>query len=344
MELGISMFGDLSYNQKDQRFQSANERLQEILEEVKLADEVGLDVFGMGEHHRIDYAVSSPEILLAAAASVTKNIKLTSAVTVLSSSDPVRIYQNFSMLDSLSNGRAEITVGRGSFIESFPLFGYDLDDYSELFTEKLDLLLQINQQTKPLNWQGKFRPDIEQQIVYPRSTKPMDIWIAVGGTASSVVRAARLGLPLIVAIIGGNPAQFQPLFNLYKEEYVKAGHDLKKMQLATHSHGILGDDIDAVLNRYFPKYAEKTNRIGKDRGWSPMTRQQFDASRKSNGAYFMGNENEVIDKILAFQEMFGLTRFVLHADSGAPDHQDLMRSIEIFGTKVAPAIRKALGK
>lgn len=342
MELGISMFGDLSIDPKTQRFQSPQERLQQLLEEIKLADEVGLDVFGIGEHHRIDYAVSSPEILLAAAAGITNNIKLTSAVTVLSSSDPVRIYQNFSMLDSLSNGRAEITVGRGSFIESFPLFGYDLQDYNELFSERLDLLLQINQQTKPLDWKGKFRPDISQQTVYPRSTKPLDIWIAVGGTTASVVRAARLGLPLIVAIIGGNPAQFQPMFQLYKQEYISAGHDLSKMRLATHAHGILGDDINAVLDRYFPKYADKMNRIGRERGWPPMTRQQFDASRQPNGAYFMGNQNEVIDKILSFQEMFGLTRFVLHADSGAPDHKDLMRSIEIFGTKIAPAIKKAL--
>jgi probable LLM family oxidoreductase len=344
MEIGISMFGDLAYNHSTKSFQPAQQRIRQILQEVKLADEVGLDVFGIGEHHRPDFSVSSPEIILAAAAGMTKNIKLTSSVTVLSSTDPVRVYQNFASLDLVSEGRAEITVGRGSFIESFPLFGYNLNDYAGLFTEKLELLLAIDK-NETISWKGKYRAPLVEQQVLPRPVNNhLDVWIAVGGTPESVVRAARLGLPLIVAIIGGMPRQFQPFFQLYKDEYIKAGHDPAKMQLATHSHGLIGDDAQATSNRYYPHYADQMNRIGKDRGWSPYTKEQFEGSRSREGALFVGDPAQVVDKILYHQEMFGLTRFLLHVDVGAPDHKDLMRTIELLGTKVKPEIDKALNK
>lgn len=342
MEIGISMFGDLAFDETTQKFQSPQQRLHEMMEEVKLADEVGLDVFGIGEHHRPDFAVSAPEIILAAAATLTKNIKLTSSVTVLSSVDPVRTYQNFSTVDLLSNGRAEITVGRGSFTESFPLFGYDLDHYSELFVEKLDLLLQINAQEEAFSWKGNFRAPLEEQQVLPRPTKPLDIWVAVGGTPESVIRAARLGLPLIIAIIGGMPRQFKPFFDLYRQEYIAAGHDVSKMQLATHSHGLIGENAQQLADSYFGNYAEQMNRIGRSRGWSPYTKEQYEGGRSKEGALFIGDANQLVDKILYHQEMFGLTRFLLHTDIGAPAHKDLMKSIELLGTKVAPAVKKAL--
>ncbi|MCE7060860.1 LLM class flavin-dependent oxidoreductase [Dyadobacter sp. CY343] len=344
MEIGISMFGDLSFDKAARAFQSPHERLQDLLEEVKLADEVGLDVFGIGEHHRAEYAVSSPEIILAAAASVTKNIKLTSSVTVLSSNDPVRVYQNFSTVDLLSNGRAEITVGRGSFIESFPLFGYDLNNYNGLFTEKLELLKQINE-TETISWKGKYRAALDSQQVLPRPVNGrMDIWIAVGGTPQSVVRAAKMGFPLIIAIIGGMPAQFKPFFDLYKTEYINAGHDPAKMQLATHSHGLVGENGTALADEYFASYAGQMDRVGSSRGWAPYTRGQFEGGRSPEGALFVGDPNQVTEKILQNQEMFGLTRFLLHTDVGGPDHKLLMKSIELLGDKVAPAVRKALKK
>lgn len=342
MEIGVSMFGDLAYNQEAKAFQPAQERLQQMMEEIKLADEVGLDVFGIGEHHRPDFSVSSPEIILAAAAGITKNIKLTSAVTVLSSTDPVRVYQNFSTVDLISKGRTEITVGRGSFIESFPLFGYDLKDYSGLFEEKLNLLMTIND-NEVVSWKGKYRAPLDNQQVLPRAfDNHLEIWVAVGGTPESVVRAARLGLPLVIAIIGGMPAQFKPFFELYKDEYLKAGHDPAKMQLATHSHGLMNDDGQAVADRYFPNYAAQMNRIGRDRGWARYSRAQFEGGRSKDGALFIGDVNQVVDKILYHQELFGLTRFLMHVDVGAPSHQDLMKTIELLGTRVAPAVKKAL--
>ncbi len=298
----------------------------------------------MGEHHRADYAVSNPEIVLAAAATVTKNIRLGSAVTVLSSADPVRIYQNFAMVDLISNGRAELMVGRGSFIESFPLFGYDLEDYNQLFEEKLDLLLRINK-LEEVTWAGKLRAPLHKQKVLPRAQdNALDIWIAVGGTPESVIRAGRLGLPLMVAIIGGNPRQFQPLVNLYKEEYEKNGHDLAAMRVGVHAHSFLADSDQAAADQYFPVYAEQMTKIGRERGWSPYNRAQFDMARSAEGALFVGDAAAVTDKILHLQEVLGLTRFVAHMDVGGPSHKDLMKAIELFGTKVAPEVRKALGK
>jgi len=344
MELGIGMFGDLAFDKQTGKPADAGVKLKEILEEIKLADETGLDVFGLGEHHRQDYAIASPEIVLAAAASITKQIKLTSTVTVLSSAEPVKVYQDFSTIDLLSGGRAEIGVGRGSFIESFPLFGYSLKDYDQLFEEKLDLLLNINN-NQVVNWKGKLRAPVINQTIYPRATRngKLPIWIAVGGTPASVLRAATLGLPLMVAIIGGMPRQFQPLVEYYKQEYANHGHDAAKMELGIHSHAFVSES-SATVNNYFTNYAAQMDRIGKERGWGPYSRAQYDGGRSKEGALFIGDASQVTDKILYMHELFGITRFIAHMDVGAPDHADMMKSIELFGTKVAPAVRKAIGK
>ncbi|MFT4062437.1 MAG: LLM class flavin-dependent oxidoreductase [Edaphocola sp.] len=342
MEIGISMFGDVGANPQTGKFNDAGRRIREILEEVKLADQGGLDVFGMGEHHRPDYAVSSPEILLAAAASVTQNIKLGSAVSVLSSSDPVRIYQNFSTLDLISSGRAEIVAGRGSFTESFPLFGFDLKDYDKLFSEKLELLMAINK-NEEITWSGKFRPPLEKQQVLPRAQqKELPIWLAVGGTPESVQRAARLGLPLMLAIIGGSPSQFIPYAQYYKTEYLKHGHKPEEMRIGVHSHAFLGDDGKQVADAYYPYYAAQMNNIGRTRGWPPYSKVQFEAGRTLGGAVFVGDARQVTEKILKVQEELGLTRFMAHIDVGAAPHGMMMKTIEILADKVAPAVRKAL--
>ena len=341
MELGVGMFGDNHYNAKGEPL-SAGERLRELIEEIKLMDEVGIDFFGIGEHHRPDYAVSVPEIILAAAATVTKKIKLGSAVSVISSSDPVRLYQSFATIDQISNGRAELVAGRGSFIESFPLFGYNLNDYNALFEEKLELLLKINSEN-PISWKGKFRPSLDNQQVLPRAVNDkLNVWVAVGGTPESVVRAARLGLPVMFAIIGGNPAQFQPLFRYYKELYEHQGHDMNKFQVGVHMHSFFGDDSKQTSDEYYPVYSSQMTRVGRSRGWPAFSRQQYDAGRSADGAYIIGDVNESVDKILHMHEMFGLTRFSAHMDVGGPSHASLMKSIEIFGTKIAPKIRQAL--
>ena len=341
MELGIGMFGDLSFDPATGKPREAKLKLHEILEQIKLADEVGLDVFGLGEHHRPDYAVSTPEIVLAAAASITKNIKLTSTVTVLSSAEPVKVYQDFSTIDLISNGRAEIAVGRGSFIESFPLFGYNLKDYDQLFEEKLDLLLNINN-NEIVNWEGKLRAPLINQAVLPRATNngQLPIWIAVGGTPESVLRAAKLGLPLIVAIIGGVPKQFKPLIDFYKDEYAQHGHDVAKMQIGIHSHSFISND-PGVTNDYYINYASQMDRIGASRGWAPYTKMQYNGGRSKDGALFIGDAAEVTDKILQMHELFGITRFIGHMDVGDPSHATMMKSIEIFGNEIAPAVRKA---
>lgn len=341
MELGIGMFGDLQINANGE-IQPAQQRLQEIIEEIKLMDEVGLDFFGMGEHHRPDYAVSSPEIILAAASTVTKNIKLGSAVSVLSSSDPVKLYQNFATVDLISNGRAELMAGRGSFIESFPLFGYNLQDYDELYEEKLELLLKINSEEK-LSWKGKFRPELLNQTVLPRAVNDnLKIWVAVGGTPESVLRAGKFGLPVMFAIIGGDPNQFKPLFDYYKKVYTGYGHDLSKFEVGVHMHSFFGEDSQQVADYYYPLYSAQMNRIGKSRGWPPYQKHQFDAGRSKNGALIIGDANEAVDKILAMQERFGLTRFSAHMDVGGPSHAQMMKSIEIYGTQIAPKVKEAL--
>ncbi len=339
MELGIGLFGDLRYDDQTKAYRSAQTKIGEILEQVQLMDEVGLDVFAMGEHHRADYAISSPEMLLTAAASRTKRIKLASGVTVLSSAEPVKVYEDFSTLDLISNGRAEIFVGRGSFIESFPLYGYSLDDYEILFEEKLDLLLKINAEEN-VSWNGTLRAPMLNQTVYPRATNQgkLPIWIAVGGTPQSVYRAAVLGLPLIVAIIGGMPAQFVKLIEFYKDEYLKAGHPEEQMQIAIHSHTFVSEN-PSVIEGYFENYKAQMDRIGSSRGWAPYTKMQFDGGRSQEGALFIGSANEVADKINKVKELFGLTRFIGHMDVGDPDHQLMLKSIELFGDKVRPQVK-----
>ncbi len=343
MELGIGMFGDNHYD-KDGKPQSSGQRLKELVEEIKLMDQVGLDFFGIGEHHRPDYAVSTPEIILAAASTVTKTIKLGSAVSVLSSSDPVKLYQSFATIDLISGGRAELVAGRGSFIESFPLFGYSLEHYDELFEEKLELLLKINS-GNPVSWKGEFRAALDKQEVLPRAVNDhLNIWIAVGGTPESVLRAAKHGLPVIFAIIGGNPAQFKPLFKYYKDAYTQHGHDMNKFRVGVHVHAFFGEDSKKTADEYYPVYSSQMNRIGRSRGWPPYTAQQWEAGRGPNGHLIIGDASESIDKILYLQELFGLTRFSAHMDVGGPSHSTMMKSIEIFGTKIAPKVREALKK
>lgn len=342
MELGISMFGDNHFDKAGKPLPTG-QRLQELIEEIKLMDEAGLDFFGVGEHHRPDYAVSVPEIILAAAASVTKQIKLGSAVNVLSSSDPVRLYQSYATIDLLTNGRAELMAGRGSFIESFPVYGYRLEDYEELFEEKLELLVKINKEN-PITWKGKHRAALNNQSILPRAfNDELNIWVAVGGTPESVLRAGRLGLPVIFAIIGGNPAQFKPLFEYYKKVYDHFKHDAAKLQMGVHMHAFFGEDSQATADYYYPIYSAQMDRVGSSRGWPPYQRQQFDAGRGNKGHLIIGDVNEAIDKILELQELFGLTRFSAHMDVGGPSHASLMKSIELFGTKIAPKVREALG-
>lgn len=339
MELGIGMFGDLAVDQSTGKYKDAGIKIREIIDQVKLMDEVGIDVFAMGEHHRPDYAVSSPEIVLAAAASVTENIKLASGVTVLSSSEPVKVYEDFATLDLISEGRAEIFVGRGSFIESFPLYGYSLNDYEELFDEKLELLLKINSEEN-VSWSGKLRAPMQNQTVYPRAKNggKLPIWRAVGGTPQSVLSAAKLGMPLVVAIIGGMPIQFKNLINFYKQEYLKAGHPESEMQIAIHSHTFISED-PKVINGYFHNYKSQMDRIGSARGWAPYTKMQYEGGRSEDGALFIGNVNEVADKIAYMKEIFGITRFIGHMDVGAPEDDIMRKSIELFGEKVGPQVK-----
>ena len=341
MELGIYSFGET-----DPRRVSdpavAGQRLRHLLDEIELADQVGLDVFGVGEHHRPDYTVSAPAVVLAAAAARTSRIKLTSAVTVLSSDDPVRVFQDFATLDLLSNGRAEITAGRGSFIESYPLFGQDLDDYNELFTEKLALLLALRENER-ISWNGKHRPSIDNRGVYPRPLQqPLPVWIAVGGTPHSVVRAGTLGLPLAIAIIGGMPERFQPFVQLYREAAQQAGHDPRTLKVSINSHGFIADSAEHAVDLAFGPYIDTMGRIGRERGWPMPTRQQFDFERSPRGAMLLGSPQEVIDKILFEHELFGMDRMLIQFSVGPMPHKDMLRCIELYGTVVAPAVRKAL--
>ena len=343
MELGVYTFADLSPDANADGAIGAGERLRNLLEEIELADEVGLDVFGVGEHHRPDYAVSAPPIVLAAAAERTKRIKLTSAVTVLSSDDPVRVHQQFATIDLLSGGRAEIMAGRGSFIESFPLFGYDLDDYDALFSEKLELLLKIRDNDR-VSWRGRHRAPLKDQAVYPRPERPLPIWVAVGGNPPSVVRAATLGLPMALAIIGGMPERFAPFAELYRETVRSAGHDPANLPVGINSHGFVADDSKAAGDIFFPSYAEVMSRIGRERGWPPTTRQQFEASRSLRGALLVGSPQDVIDKILFQHKIFGHRRFMMQMSLGTMPHDKVLRSIELFGTKVAPVVREEVAR
>jgi probable LLM family oxidoreductase len=336
MELGLYTFADVGPGSDPAR------RMRELVEEIELADRVGLDVFGVGEHHRPDYAVSSPAVALAAAATRTENIRLSSAVTVLSSDDPVRVFQDFATLDLISGGRAEIMAGRGSFIESFPLFGYDLGDYDELFAEKLELLLRLRESER-VTWSGRHRAALEDVGVYPRPVQdPLPVWIAVGGTPQSVVRAALLGLPLAIAIIGGQPENFAPLVRLYRQAAEEAGHDPAGLSVSINSHTYVAETSQGASDEYFPTYAAMMNRIGRERGWGPMGRRQFEAGRSPRGALLVGSPEEVVEKILYEHELFGNERFMAQISVGALPHEKVMRAIELFGTEVAPAVRKEL--
>jgi probable LLM family oxidoreductase len=320
---------------------SPHERLRNLLEEIELADQVGLDVFGVGEHHRPDFAVSAPAVVLAAAAARTRRIRLTSAVSVLSSDDPVRVFQQFATLDLLSGGRAEIMAGRGSFVESFPLFGYELRDYDELFAEKLELLLRLRDAER-VSWPGGHRAAIDDRGVYPRPLQErLPIWVAVGGTPESAVRAGTLGLPMALAIIGGLPERFVPFAELHRRAAAEAGHG--RLPLSINSHGFVAETSQEAADVAFPPFAAMMDRIGRERGWQPLRRQDFDASCTLRGANFVGSPQQVVEKILLQHELFAHDRFLVQFSVGSLPHAALLRSIELFGTEVAPVVRKALG-
>lgn len=342
MEFGITTFVELTPDPVTGKTISAGQRMKNLLEEIVLADKVGLDVFGIGEHHRKDYIVSSPVIPLAAAAAVTKKIRLSSAVSVLSSDDPVRVFQQFAELDLLSGGRAEIMAGRGSFIESFPLFGYSLNHYSELFNEKLELLLKIRESEK-VTWSGNFRAPLIDQGIYPRPKQdPIPVWIAVGGTPDSVIRAGKLGLPLTIAIIGGRPDNFVPFVELYRETVKASGHDIEKLPVAINSHGYITETSQKAADEYFPYYEYTMNIIGKERGWAPLNRSSFDNLISPEGAVFVGSPDDVVEKILYEYDLFHHQRFMIQFSVATLPHEKIMNAIELFGTKVVPRVKKEL--
>jgi probable LLM family oxidoreductase len=340
MELGVYTFAELRADPHTGTTISPEQRVRNLLEEIELAEQVGLDVFGVGEHHRPDFVVSAPAVVLGAAAVRTERIRLTSAVTVLSSDDPVRVFQEFATLDLLSGGRAEIMAGRGSFIESFPLFGYDLDDYDELFEEKLGLLLAIRASER-VTWSGKHRAPIDDLAIYPRPVQqPLPVWLAVGGTPTSAVRAGMLGLPMALAIIGGQPERFTPFAELFRRSAEEAGHP--GLPLSINSHAYVAETSERAADEFFPGYATMMNRIGRERGWAPMERQSFDALRTLRGALVVGNPEEVVEKILYQHQLFGHQRFMAQMSVGTMPHAQVMRSIELLGTEVAPVVRKEL--
>lgn len=333
MELGLTSFAETGADAAGRPLVDHGVRLRNVVDEIRLADEVGLDVYGLGEHHRPDMAASAPAITLAAAASVTERIRLSSAVIVLSSADPVRTYQDFATLDLVSNGRAELLVGRGSFIESFPLFGYDLADYEDLFTEKLELLLEIAAHER-VTWSGRLRAPLSDAGVYPRAQQdPLPIWVGVGGTPESIVRAARLGLPVALAIIGGDPARFVPFADLYRRALVQFGRDPAEYPLAVHVHGYVADDGDAIADELYPSYKLMMDRIGRERGWPPLSRQQYDAALGPNGHLFVGDPDTVAAKARRVRDLLGLDRFMIHG-IGHVGHETQLRSIELLGTAV----------
>lgn len=338
MELGLATFGDLAGGV------SARERVIGLLEEVELADQLGLDVFAIGEHHRADFVVSAPAVLLGAAAVRTERIRLSSAVTVLSSDDPVRVFQAFAEVDLLSGGRAEIMAGRGSFIESFPLFGYDLDDYDELFGEKLELLLQIREHVR-VTWSGRHRPALENAGVWPRPVQePLPVWVAVGGSPQSVIRAGTLGLPLTIAIIGGQPERFAGLVELYRKALREAGHDPATVPLAINTHAFVARSAQEADSAFASSYLAMMNRIGRERGWPPAGAAQYEALRSPRGALAVGTPEQVAEKILFEHEIFGNERYIGQMSVGAVAHKDVMRSIELFAGEVAPLVRSELAR
>jgi probable LLM family oxidoreductase len=343
VEIGIDSFAAAISDPATGVTLSPAERLRDLLAEMELADQVGLDVFGIGEHHRAEFLDSAPAIILAAAAARTKKIRLTSAVTVLSAADPVRVFQEFATLDLISGGRAEIVAGRGSFVESYPLFGLELEDYDSLFAEKLELLLAIRENTN-VHWSGKHRAALTGQGIYPRPLQnPLPIWVGVGGTPASFVRAGVLGLPLMVAIIGGQPARFRPLVDLYREAGRRAGHAAEKLKVGLHSIGFLADTTEKAADDFFPGYAHTFTEIGKERGWSPTTREQFDSTRGPTGALIIGDVKTVAEKILYINEALGgISRITFQMGVSTVAHEKMMRAIEILGKEVAPLVRKKL--
>jgi probable LLM family oxidoreductase len=343
VEIGVYTFAELSPDPVTGEELSSEERLRNLIEEIDLADRVGLCVFGVGEHHRPDFAVSSPAIVLAAAAERTKAIRLTSAVTVLSSDDPVRVFQDFATLDLLSGGRAEIMVGRGSFVESFPLFGFDLEDYDELFVEKLLLLLKVRESER-VTWQGRHRAPMENLGVYPRPLQErIPIWVAVGGNPESAIRTGTLGLPMALAIIGGMPERFAPFAKLHRQAAVRAGHD-PPPPLSINSHGYIAETSQQALDESFPSTAATMNRIGKERGWTPMTREDYDNAATLRGANFVGTPQQVIEKILFQWEIFHHDRFLIQFGVGSMPHKQVLRAIEFLGTEVAPVVREEIAR
>ena len=341
IELGLYTFADVSRDPQTGVALAPDVRMRNLIEEIELAEQVGLDVFGVGEHHRPDYSVSAPAVVLAAAAVRTTRIRLTSAVTVLSSDDPVRVFQQFATVDLLSGGRAEIMAGRGSFIESYPLFGQDLHDYDALFAEKLDLLMRLRDSER-ITWSGVHRPSIDDRGVYPRPVQDrLPIWVAVGGTPASAVRAGTLGLPMALAIIGGVPDRFAPFAELYRSAGMRAGHDPSRLRLGINSLGLVADTSQHAADMFFPYYAAAMNTVGKERGWGPIGRPEFDAMRGPQGALLVGSPQEVADKILREHEIFGNQRFLLQMSIGAMPHREVLRAIELLGTEVAPQVRKA---
>ena len=341
-ELGIYTFAELTPDPATGRTVTPAERLRDLLEEIELADRVGLDVFGVGEHHRPDFAVSAPAVVLAAAAERTSRIRLTSAVSVLSSDDPIRVFQDFATLDLLSGGRAEIMAGRGSFIESFPLFGYDLRDYDALFAEKLDLLLAVRERER-VTWSGAYRAPLDDRGVYPRPVQdPLPVWVAVGGTPESAVRAGALGLPLALGIIGGLPERFAPFAELHRRAAREAGHE--PPPLSINSHGFVAPTAEEASEISYAPFATMMDRIGRERGWPPMTRESFEAARSLRGASFVGSPRDLVQKILFQHEIFGHQRFLLQLSVGTIPHDALMQAIELFGREVAPAVREELAR
>jgi len=342
MELGIYTFGELTPDPQTGRQVTPHERMHDLLEEVELADRLGLDVFGVGEHHRPDYVISAPAVVLGAAAARTQNIRLTSAVNIISSDDPVRVFQQFALVDLISGGRAEVMAGRGSFIESFPLFGYDLSEYDELFSEKLELLLELRT-SEHVTWSGQHRPPIDGLGVYPRPVQdPLPVWVAVGGTPESAVRAGMLGLPMALGIIGGMPERFAPFVELHRRAAEQAGHG--RLPVSINSHGYIAETREQAAEDAYPPYALMMNRIGAERGWRPMQRQDFDAAMTLHGANFVGSPQDVIDKILFQHEIFQHNRFLLQITVGAMPHDKVLRSIELFATEVAPTVREEVAR
>lgn len=339
MELGLTSFAETHRNPATGESTSHGQRLRDVIAEVELAEKVGLDVYGLGEHHRVDMAASAVAVTLAAAAARTERIRLSSAVIVLSSADPVRTYQDFATLDLISSGRAELLVGRGSFIESFPLFGYSTSDYEDLFVEKLELLLAIREHER-VTWKGQFRAPLVDQAVYPRAQQqPLPVWIGVGGTPASMVRAGRLGLPVALAIIGGDPVRFRPLVALYHRSLREKGHDPADFPLAVHALGHIADDAEQAAETIRPGFTETMNKIGRERGWPPLSRAQFDLMRNPDGSLVVGDPETVAAKIQRWREILGIERFLLHTSAGNIPHEETMRSIELLGTEVSPIVR-----